>query len=193
MNWEVLITVSVTMILGILGFIVNTVLQRKNNSIKIITQYRINRKTTTQEITAKLLAYTDFHFYESLTEEEKNKNVQNIVTEISKLRSIYYFSFQRDAELVEAAYTLKKLFCAANKNWADINYARAKYAHLVDVYTSTDWKRIKIETVGKGLNNNRFLPKWAEIFDDNESYFKNQEHVNSEIFNNTESKKNETK
>ena len=189
MNWDVLVTVSVTMILGVLGFVVNTVMQRKNNSIKIITQYRIDRKNATQEITAKLLAYTDFHFYESLTEEDKGKNVQNIVAEISKLRSIYYFSFQKDAELVEAAYTVKKLFCATDKNWVAINDARAKYAHLVDVYTSTDWKRIKLETVGQGVRNNKFLPKWTEIFDDNDHYFQHQGHINTEIFADNEQEK----
>ena len=52
----------------------------------------------------------------------------------------------------------------------------------MDVYTATDWKRIKLETVGKGVHNNKFLPKWSEIFDDNESYFQNQGHVNMEIF-----------
>ncbi len=185
MDWEVILTITVTMFLGVLGFVVNTVLQRKNNSIKIITQYRIDRKNSTQEITAKLLAYTDFHFYESLTNEEKDKNIQNIVVEISKLRSIYYFSFLKDAELVEAAYTLKKLFCSQDKDWEKINEARAKYAHLVDVYTSTDWKRIKLETVGKGVRNDRFLPKWTEIFEDNDSYFQNQDHVNTEIFANS--------
>lgn len=188
MDWEVIITVITTMLLGVLGFVVNTFLQRKNNSIKIITQYRIERKNTTQEITAKILSYTDFHYYESLTLEEKNRNVQNIVTEVSKLRSIYYFSFQKDAELVEAAYTLKKLFCATKKNWTDINRARANYAHLSDVYTSTDWKRIKFETVGKGIRNGKFLPKWVEIFDENELYFSKNNQANNEIFLDYESK-----
>ena len=182
MDLEVIITVSVTMILGVLGFVVNTVLQRKNNSIKIITQYRIDRKNATQEITAKLLSYTDFHYYEALTQEEKNKNVQNIVTEISKLRSIYYFSFSRDAELVSSAYEIKRLFCMPEKNWDAINSARARYARLADVYTSTDWKRIKLETVGKGSRNDRFLPKWTEIFDTNESFFSNHDEVNVDIF-----------
>lgn len=68
MDWEVIVTVSVTIILGVLGFVVNTILQRKNNSIKIITQYRIDRKNATQEITAKLLSYTDYHYYEALTQ-----------------------------------------------------------------------------------------------------------------------------
>lgn len=188
MDWEVIITVISTILLGVLGFIVNTLLQRKNNSIKIITQYRIERKNATQEITAKLFSYTDLHYYESLTDEEKNANVQNIVTEISKLRSIYYFSFQKDAELVEAAYTLKKVFCSAQKNWENIDQARANYAHLSDVYTSTDWKRIQFETVGKGIGKNKFLPKWTEIFENNESYFSRQSQTNTNIFLDHESK-----
>ena len=182
MDFEVLITVFATVFLGVAGFVVNTILQRKNNSIKIITQYRIDRKNATQEITAKLLAYTDFHYYSSLTPEERNQNVQQLVMEISKLRSIYYFSFPRDAEFVGAAYTLKKLFCETEQNWEQINAARARFAHLSDVYTSTDWKRIKLETVGKGVRNSKFLPKWTEIFDANEAYFHQQDQLNTEIF-----------
>ncbi len=178
MDFEVLITVSVSMVLGILGFIVNTFLQRKNNSIKVITQYRVDRKNATHEITANLLAYTDYHYYESLTDEEKKKNTQNIVMEISKLRSIYYFSFPKDIELVDAAYTVKKLFCMDNKNWNDINLARANYAHLADVYTSTDWKRIKLETVGKDKRNKKALPAWTEIFKTNDSYFSPSANTN---------------
>ena len=68
------------------------------------------------------------------------------------------------------------------KNWDAINSARARYAHLADVYTSTDWKRIKLETVGKGSRNDRFLPKWTEIFDTNESFFLNNNEVNTDIF-----------
>ena len=41
MGIEAIITVLVTLFLGIIGFIVNTLLQRKNNSIKIITQYQV--------------------------------------------------------------------------------------------------------------------------------------------------------
>ena len=182
MNLEVILTVSVTMILGVLGFIVNTVLQRKNNSIKIITQYRIDRKNATQDITAKLLCYTDYHYYESLTNEEKKQNIKMIVAEISKLRSIYYFSFQKDIELVSAAYKIKKLFCETKQDWGAINHARAEYAHLADVYTSTDWKRIKLETVGKNTRNDKFLPKWTEIYDSNDSYFSKHSQENIDIF-----------
>lgn len=170
------------MILGILGFIVNTLLQRRNNSIKVITQYRIDRKDTTQEITARLLTYTDRHYFEALKEEDKSINIQNIVTEVSKLRSIYYFSFKKDAELVQAAYTLKKCFCSYEKDWGSIDRARAEYAHLSDVYTSTDWKRIKLETVGKELQSKRSLPQWTDIFTSNDLYFSNQNHINESIF-----------
>lgn len=182
MDYEAIITVISTVLLGILGFVVNAAVQRRDNRIRVITQYRIDRKNATQEITANLLAYTDYHFYQSLTDEEKRKNTQAVVAEISKLRSIYFFSFPKDAELVSAAYTIKKLFCETDKDWNAINHARAHYAHLADVYVSTDWKRIKLETVGKGVRNDRFLPKWTEIFDTNEAYFSKQDMVNVNIF-----------
>lgn len=186
MGLEAIITVLVTLVLGIIGFIVNTLLQRKNNSIKIITQYRIDRKNSTQQTTAKLLAYTDYHYYTSLTDEEKRKNVQNIVNEVASLRSVYYFSFPRDAEFVQAAYTLKNAFCEEKKDWKKISLAQANFAHISDIYTSTDWKRIKLETVGKGKNTKSALPSWTEIYENNDSYFLNDS--NDTLFS-TNSKK----
>ncbi len=180
MGIEAIITVLVTLFLGIIGFIVNTLLQRKNNSIKIITQYRIDRKNYTQEITAKLLSYTDYHYHMSLTEEEQRKNVQNIVKEVANLRSLYFFSFPKDAEFVEAAYTLKNAYCEDEKDWDKISLAQANFAHISDIYTSTDWKRIKLETVGKGKNTKSALPSWTEIYENNDSYF--LENANTELF-----------
>lgn len=177
MGIEAIITVSVTLILGIIGFIVNTLLQRKNNSIKIITQYRIDRKNSTQEITAKLLSYTDYHFYMSLTDEEKRENVQNIVKEVANLRSVYYFSFPKDAEFVKAAYSLKNAYCEEKKDWNKISIAQANFAHISDIYTSTDWKRIKLETVGKGRSTKSALPSWTEIYKQNDSYFLNDANI----------------
>ena len=186
MGLEAIITVLVTLVLGIIGFIVNTLLQRKNNSIKIITQYRIDRKNSTQQTTAKLLAYTDYHYYTSLTDEEKRKNVQNIVNEVASLRSVYYFSFPRDAEFVQAAYTLKNAFCEKKKDWKKISLAQANFTRISDIYTSTDWKRIKLETVGKGKNTKSALPSWTEIYENNDSYFLND--ANDTLFS-TNSKK----
>ncbi|MBQ3219053.1 MAG: hypothetical protein IJB32_00455 [Clostridia bacterium] len=177
MGIEAIITVSVTLVLGIIGFIVNTLLQRKNNSIKIITQYRIDRKNSTQEITAKLLSYTDYHFHMSLTDEEKRKNVQNIVKEVANLRSVYYFSFPKDAEFVKAAYSLKNAYCEEKKDWNKISIAQANFAHISDIYTSTDWKRIKLETVGKGRSTKSALPSWTEIYKQNDSYFLNDANI----------------
>lgn len=180
MGIEAIITVLVTLVLGIIGFIVNTLLQRKNNSIKIITQYRVDRKNSTQDICAKLLSYTDYHYHTSLTEEEKRKNIQNIVKEVARLRSVYYFSFPKDAEFVETAYALKNAYCEEEKDWDKISTAQAKFAHIADIYTSTDWKRIKLETVGKGQNTKSALPSWTEIYETNDSYFLND--ANNTLF-----------
>ncbi len=189
MDIESLITILVTLFLGVVGFMVNTFIQRKNNSIKIITQYRIDRKNATQEITAKLLAYTDYNYHQSLTYEEKQKNIQKIVIAISNLRSIYYFSFPKDVELVEAAYKIKKLYCQDKQNWREINNARAEYAHLADVYTSTDWKRIKLETIGKGARAKNALPSWTEIFNGNDAHFSSEANIDIFIDSGSESDK----
>lgn len=39
-----IITICVTVLLGVAGFLINTYMQRKNNSITVITSYRLERR-----------------------------------------------------------------------------------------------------------------------------------------------------
>lgn len=170
MDWIALGTVIVTFLLGVIGFVVNSIIQRKNNSIKVITQYRLDRKKLTQDLTADILARTDSDYHNALSGEQYSENIKQLVNDVSTLRSVYYFSFRRDAEFVSAAYDVKNAYCKQEKDWQTINAARAKFAHLSDIYTSTDWQRIKVETVGKSTKKSG-LPSWEIIYQNNEKYF----------------------
>ena len=48
-------TVCVTLLLGVVGFIVNSMIQRKSNSISVITNTRLERRKQTQELASVLL------------------------------------------------------------------------------------------------------------------------------------------
>ena len=53
MEWKdviSLIAVCVTLLLGVIGFIINSFIQRKSNSISVITKTRLNRREKTKTL-----------------------------------------------------------------------------------------------------------------------------------------------
>ena len=71
--------VCVTLLLGIAGLIANSLIQRKSNSIQIITQCRLKRRERTHEIVSELLKYGGSSFVSSLTDPEKTQTAKEIV------------------------------------------------------------------------------------------------------------------
>ena len=94
--------VCVTLLLGIAGLIVNSLIQRRSNSIQIITQCRLKRRERTQGIVSDLLKYSDLSFVSALTDIEKTQTAKEIVGLVSELRALYSFSFDKDIRLVTA-------------------------------------------------------------------------------------------
>ena len=103
--------VCVTLLLGIAGLIVNSLIQRRSNSIQIITQCRLKRRERTQGIVSDLLKYSDLSFVSALTDIEKTQTAKEIVGLVSELRALYSFSFDKDIRLVTAAFEIKELLC----------------------------------------------------------------------------------
>lgn len=54
-----LLAILVTLVLGVAGFVVNTFIQRRNNSIKVIVQHRLERRQRTLEKLAVLIKLSD--------------------------------------------------------------------------------------------------------------------------------------
>ena len=62
MNIEILISiisVCVTLLLGVVGFIANSFIQGKSHSIQVITKTRLVRREKTKELTAKTIMLSD--------------------------------------------------------------------------------------------------------------------------------------
>lgn len=161
-----IITICVTVLLGVAGFLINTYMQRKNNSITVITGYRLERRKKMIELVSILLANSDPYYIESSNEEEK----KNIIKELSKasneFRTIFVYSFEEDKKIIQLVYSFRKLvYDYINNNGATLEQlkdAREELSKECDLYSATDWKRIKLETVGK--TNNRFISTWNSIF-----------------------------
>ena len=104
--------VCVTLLLGIGGIIVNSLIQRKSNSINVITQTRLNRRACTQKLVADLLKISDPFYIESLSgSEEKRQAIKEATGIAADIRTKYCFTVKEDADLIRAAFDVKDMLC----------------------------------------------------------------------------------
>ena len=174
-----LLTVLVTLLLGILGFIVNTYLQRQNNSIDIITKNRMERRTKTQEIMAIFIKYVDYNSLSSIVALNKqNEVIQELYTNYAMLRSLYTYTFSKDIDLINRCRDLLNTIVDYlndfdKYNQEDINKQlridEENFEHIFDLYLYTDWSRIKAETVGKRKKGGGKM--WLEDFGEAERWY----------------------
>ena len=175
-----LLTVLVTLLLGILGFIVNTYLQRQNNSIDIITKNRIERRTKTQEIMSTFIKYADYNSIKSIIALNKqNEAIQELYNNYATLRSLYTNTFVKDIELMNKCEDLLNTivkylndFEKYSKEDIDkqLNIDKHNFEYIFDLYLYTDWSRIKAETVGKRKKGGG--KKWLDDFEEAERWYK---------------------
>lgn len=80
-----IIAVCVTLLLGLLGFVINSFIQRKNNSISVITKTRLVRREKSKELMSKVLFYSDVDYLDSLDEVgEKHPLYERSIPEASR-------------------------------------------------------------------------------------------------------------
>lgn len=172
-----IITICVTLLLGVGGFVVNSLIQRKSNSIQIITKTRLERRAETKRIMAALDKYSDFTFLNSVIKScENEKAIRELVTDIAKLRSEYTYTWGNDRDLCESAFALKDAIVdylgnPDPKHKDELKYRRKIFLKITDVYMQTEWKRIKYETVGK---QKKLRQSFNETFESYESDYKDR-------------------
>lgn len=167
-----IISICATVILGIAGFIVNSFIQRKNNSIEIITKSRIARRDRLQELSTVIIELTDVDYLENVAKENWPVYVEKITQACSELRTLLEFEYKHDVFFVDAAYRLKGTVMCFREAFNPDEYKSARNAFLkvMDVYTSSEWKRIKLETVGKQWKGKKGID-WNGIYDDNSAKY----------------------
>lgn len=149
--------VCVTLLLGVAGFIVNTLIQRQSNSIEVITKNRIERMNKTKEIMSAFVKYSDIDVLNAI---KNKKSVDDAIIDLNEkyavLRSLYTYTFDKDVDLLKSVFLLKTLIVNYLNNNIDIekfnfnikNFFQ-KLEKNFDIYIMTDWCRIKAETIGK--------------------------------------------
>lgn len=169
------ITVAVTLALGVLGLIVNSILQRKNNSISTVTNTRIAGMEKLQKCMQDILTYSDAHYLGTMGDKLlQNENVRNLTRSVSELRSLLSCSFETDAKVCAAAEsildTVQKFF-AKETTGEEIAEARKRFEALIDPYIQTEWRRIKVETVGKRCKGLGKLVAWNKAYEEYREYY----------------------
>lgn len=179
-----LLAILVTLVLGVAGFIVNSFIQRRNNSIKVIVQHRLERRQRTLENLEVLIKLSDRDYLSSvlglidaaLIEEgfkeksraecssERSEALRQVVEACASIRAMYCGSYSCDRDLIYALDSFKKCFarCVRTGRYdSDLETPRATLIKIIDVYCTTEWRRIKRETIGKKRSSSA---AWAKTF-----------------------------
>ena len=169
-----IIAVCATFMIGIIGFIVNTFMQRKNNSIKVITGHRLERRKRMQSLIAELLMNSDPFLLNMLTNDElKREIVGKLTASANEFRTLFMFHVEADRKFIQQVYQFRELVCEYIINGStdseNLLSAREELAKTCDIYSSTDWKRIKLETVGH--QKNMAIKSWMDIYSSYQNNF----------------------
>ena len=89
-----IIAICVTLLLGVSGFIINSFVQRKSNSINVITKTRLARREKTKELMAKMIKLSSIEYLDSLDKEDKKATVKELVEVTADIRSEYSQIFE---------------------------------------------------------------------------------------------------
>ncbi len=95
-----------------------------------------------------------------------------MIDALSRFRVLYSRSFACDVRLLERAQDLKdrviRALDGAPVDTASTDAAylacRAAFMKEVDIYTATEWKRIKLETIGKGPVRRKSFGVWDQDY-----------------------------
>ena len=170
-----IIAICVTLLLGVSGFIINSFVQRKSNSINVITKTRLARREKTKELMAKMIKLSNISYLDSLDKKEHKDIISSLTEVTSIIRSEYSSVFPCDQRLIELTNELSSsvisyLSSPNEENKNKLNSSRDNFIKEMDLYIQTEWKRIKLETVGKMKNNKK--PSWDDIHDDYQQKYK---------------------
>ena len=170
-----IIAICVTLLLGVTGFIINSFVQRKSNSINVITKTRLARREKTKELMAKMIKLSNTDYSDSLEKKEQKEVISSLAEVTAEIRSEYSSVFPCDQKLINQTDLLSNSVLAYldspnEENKKELISNRDNFIKEMDLYIQTEWKRIKLETVGKMKNNKK--PSWDDIHDDYQEKYK---------------------
>lgn len=168
-----IITIAITLGLGLINSHQTKKLQHGQNIISVTTNYRMKRCEQLKECGQILLSNTTPALL------SLNKNNSDMLKEAYKaaetMSMIMHRYFVYDRELIELASDIAELAILFDSNSDDksiylkLEYKRKTFRIKCDIYTTADWSRIKSET--EGVNSSasdweKYYLKIADSFKD---------------------------
>ena len=179
-----LLAILVTLVLGVAGFVVNSFIQRRNNSIKVIVQHRLERRQRTLEKLAVLIKLSDRDYLSmvlglldatsievglegkghSECSSERSEAIRQVVEACASIRSMYGGSYPCDRDLIRVLDSFKRSFARCIQSGcfdSELETSRDILIKNIDIYCTTEWRRIKKETIGKKRSSR---DAWIQTF-----------------------------
>lgn len=179
-----LLAILVTFVLGVAGFIVNSFIQRRNNSIKVIVQHRLERRQRTLEKLSVLIKLSDRDYLSmvlglidatsikvdlegkdhSECSSERSEAIRQVVEACASIRSMYGGSYPCDRDLIRVLDSFKRSFARCIQSGcfdSELEASRDILIKNIDIYCTTEWRRIKKETIGKKRSSR---DAWIQTF-----------------------------
>ena len=133
------------------------------------------RREKTKELMAKMIKLSNVNYLDSLEKKEQKEVISSLVEVTSEIRSEYSSVFPCDQKLINVTDALSSsvisyLGSPNEENKKELISNRDNFIKEMDLYTQTEWKRIKLETVGKMKSNTK--PSWDDIHDDYQQKYK---------------------
>ena len=95
---------------------------------------------------------------------ERSEATRQVVEACASIRAMYCGSYSCDRDLIYALDSFKKCFarCVQTGRYdSDLETPRAALIKIIDVYCTTEWRRIKRETIGKKRSSR---DAWVQTF-----------------------------
>ena len=157
-----IITILITLTLGLISVRQTRKIQHGQNIISVTTNYRLKRTEQLKEFSQYLMANTNPILLNLNADNKKMLYEANNAAE--GISSVLHRYFDADRELIELADSIAQLAYTYNntdknteKVHCELIYKRQLFKIKSDMYTTSEWNRIKSETMGVNTSSESWI------------------------------------
>lgn len=178
------VTISITLILGLLSAYQNRKLQHGQNIISVTTSIRAKRTDRLQECGEEVITNTMPELLDM--QKEPELMLKNACQAAETMGMLLHRNFEADKELIDMSAQIVQLaitYVNAGKTEGTkkrealqkLMYHRDVFKLKCDCYFSAEWDRVKRETKGKDTSSQSWIDYHKEICEKNRELFEEVE------------------
>ena len=163
-----IITIIITVALGMVTYFQNKKLQHGQNIIAINTTYRIKRSEQLKDCTERILTNTNPELLK--LQADAFDMLKAGVQASEEIGAIMHRNFAPDLEIITIANTVTDTAIRYNQSsykddeiLNELLYNRELFKLKCDIYTSAEWRRAKNETKGENTSAESWFKDYYEL------------------------------